>query len=153
MPETDLKPEERLHALLKHLAVLPLTRKPDSIPLSTPQIALLDWVARNPGIGVLEIAERLQVTPPTVSVAARRLVKAGWLEYQPDPHDRRAKNLFVTPKGEKIVAELLQHRSKMLQFFLSGLLPDEQKQLISLLERAIDQMEVKLKALDQNPAE
>ena len=120
-------------------------RKPDSLPLSPPQAAMLDWVAHSPGIGVQEIAKGIGVTPPTVSVAIRKLVRDGWIERRNDPDDRRARPLYLSDKGEEMIAQLHQHRAKMLQFFLSGLEPDEQEQLIDLLARAIQAMETKLR--------
>jgi MarR family transcriptional regulator for hemolysin len=134
-------PSERLNALLQKLTKLPVTRQPAFTPLSLPQTAMLDWVARSPGIGVQEIAKGIGVTPPTVSVAIRRLVRDGWLARRQDPDDRRARPLYLTEKGEEIVAQFNQHRTQMLQFFLSGLAPEEQEQLIDLLARAINRME------------
>ena len=129
--------------LLERIGDLPMMKPPEKSPLSMPQLAMLFWVARTPGCGVKDVAQGLHVTPPTVSVAVRRLVKDGWLEQRNDPHDRRARPLFLTPQGEGIIAALHAHRKKMIQAFLSGLSSTEQEQLVLLLDRAISALETK----------
>ncbi|MFC1997485.1 MarR family winged helix-turn-helix transcriptional regulator [Chloroflexota bacterium] len=136
-----LMPENRMLDLLKRMSKLPVMKPPSESPLSMPQVTMLNWVARSPGCGVRDIAQGLHVTPPTVSVGIRRLIKDGWLEQKEDPDDRRARPLFVTEKGKAFVAIIQQHRTQTIKLFLSGLSTGEQEQLISLLDRAISALE------------
>jgi DNA-binding MarR family transcriptional regulator len=136
--------ETRFINLLKHISTLPLIRLPEDIELSRPAVTVLLWISRSPGCGVLDIAKGLQLTPPTISVGIRRLEKAGWLERRNDPEDRRARPLFLTPKGEVIVAQVRVHRTQILGTFLSGLTQEEQEQLVHLLERGVNAMEAAL---------
>jgi DNA-binding MarR family transcriptional regulator len=108
-----------------------------------PQAMMVNWVARAPGCGVLDIAKGLNVTPPTISVGVRRLVKDGWLEQRMDPDDRRARPIFLTEKGDTFVETMKDHRSQLLRHFLSGLTDEEQEQLICLLDRAVSALEAK----------
>ena len=78
---------------------------------------------------------------PTVSVGVRRLIKDGWMEQRDDPNDGRARPLFLTEKGDAFVNSIRQHRTQTIKLFLSGLSTDEQEQLISLLDRAINALE------------
>ncbi len=135
------QPENQLVLLFKRMSDLPMMKPPSESPLSMPQVAMLNWVARSPGCGVRDIAAGLHVTPPTVSVGIRRLVEDGWLEQSNDPDDRRARPIFLTEKGTEWVAHFREHRTQMLRRFLSGLDNDEQEQLICLLERAISALE------------
>ena len=118
-----------------------MMKPPSESPLSMPQVTMLNWVARSPGCGVREIAQGLHVTPPTISVGVRRLIKDGWLEQKNDPDDRRSRPLFLTDKGEAFVDIIQQHRAQTIKSFLSGLSTNEQEQLISLLDRAINALE------------
>jgi DNA-binding MarR family transcriptional regulator len=138
----QMKPENRMLDLLKRMRKLPMMKPPSESPLSVPQVTMLNWVARSPGCGVGEIDQGLHVTPPTVSVGIRRLIKDGWLEQRDDPDDRRAHPLFLTDKGQAFVEIIQQHRIEMIRLFLSGLSPDEQQQLICLLDRAISALEI-----------
>ena len=139
--ETLMKPENRMLDLLKRMSKLPMMKPPSESPLSMPQVTMLNWVARSPGCGVREIAQGLHVTPPTISVGVRRLIKDGWLEQRNDPDDRRSRPLFLTDKGKAFVDIIQQHRAQTIKSFLSGLSTNEQEQLISLLDRAINALE------------
>ena len=136
-----MKPENQMLDLLKRLRKLPMMKPPSESPLSMPQVSMLNWVARSPGCGVRDIAQGLHVTPPTVSVGVRRLVRDGWLEQKNNPDDRRVRPLFLTDKGQAFVGIIHDHRSNMIKLFLSGLAENEQGQLILLLDRAISALE------------
>ncbi len=135
------QPENQMLALLKRMSDLPMMKPPSESPLSMPQVAMLNWVARSPGCGVRDLAKGLHVTPPTVSVGIRRLVRDGWLEQRSDPDDRRSRPIFLTEKGVELSETIREHRTQMLKLFLSGLAMDEQEQLIGLLDRAISALE------------
>ncbi len=135
------KPEIQVMKLLQRMSALPMMAPPKESPISMPQAALLNRVARFPGCGVLDIAKGLNLTPPTVSVGIRRLIKDGWLERRSDPHDRRARPLYLTAKGADFVSAMNDHSTKMLKLFLSGLSNEEQEQLIGLLDRAVSALE------------
>ncbi|MDF1513535.1 MAG: helix-turn-helix domain-containing protein, partial [Anaerolineae bacterium] len=51
--------------------------------ISLPQLTLLDWVAANPGSNLSDIAEGINLSPPTVSVGIRRLENVGVLQRVP----------------------------------------------------------------------
>jgi DNA-binding MarR family transcriptional regulator len=142
---TDKTPESQLQELLQRLQSLRLLRMPKDVELSPPMIALLAWVSQSPGCGVLELADELNVTPPTVSIGVRRLVRDGWLVQRRDPNDRRAKPLFLTKKSEALVAQFRSHQSKVLGLFLSGLSRPEQEQFLVLFEKAVGTMEETLR--------
>ena len=136
-----MKPENHMLDLLKRMSRLPVMKPPSESPLSIPQVAMLNWVARSPGCGVREIARGLHVTPPTISVGVRKLIKDGWLEQRNDPGDRRSRPLFLTEKGDAFVEIVQQHHTQTIKSFLSGLSSSEQEQLISLLDRAVSALE------------
>ncbi len=138
-------PEQQLLHLLRTMGELPIMRLPEDIQLSPPAVAILSWVSKTPGCGVLDIAKGLNVSAPTVSVGIRRLEKNGWLTRGSDPNDRRARPLFLTDKAKSLMTTIRSHRAEMLHFFLSGLGTQEQEQLLNLLEKAILKMKENLK--------
>ena len=135
------QPEDRMAEVLQRLSSIPLMQPPKESPLSLPQALILNWVAHFPGCGVLDIAKGLNVTPPTVSVGIRRLVKENWLKQSTDPNDRRTRPIYLTENGEAFVDNMHIYRSQMLKHFLSGLATEEQEQLICLLDRAVSALE------------
>ena len=133
---------DQLLALFDRLRKLGLDQNPlEESGVSVPQLALLDWVAACSGCGIQQIADGLDLTPPTVSVGVRRLEKAGVLERQPNPQDGRSIRLFLTPQGETLYRRAQDFRRGRVRRLLSGLTPQEQETLLDLWERALGAVE------------
>jgi len=138
-------PVDRFISLIKQISGLPLGQLPGDIDLSRSAIPLLMWVSRTPGCGVLDIAKGLQLSPPTISVGIHRLVKGGWLERRTDPADQRTRPLYLTSKGEALITRIKAHRTQMIKAFLAGLTPEEQQQLLDLMDKSVRAMEKSMK--------
>ncbi len=52
-----------------------------------------------------QVAERLGLSPATLTTLARGLLKRGWARSALDPHDRRAMLLRATPRGVRAFRE------------------------------------------------
>ena len=131
----------QLGALLQRLRSLRLMRMPPECELPPGLVAILYWVDRSPGCGVLDLAAGLGVTPPTVSVGVRRLVRDGWLERRQDPEDRRAKPLYTTSKSAALLAKLQEFHNRVMRLFLAQLSENEQGIFLRLFDQAIGGME------------
>ncbi|MEX1071389.1 MAG: MarR family transcriptional regulator [Anaerolineales bacterium] len=135
---------ERLLGLFSRLEGLGLRGAPlKRLDLSMQQFGLLMSVMRHPGIRVHEIAETLRVSTPTVSVAVRKLEKQGWLKRKPDPEDKRAAQLYLSRKAALLAQRAKSFRRKRINEFMNGLTSAEQDQLLTLLEKAISNLETK----------
>ncbi len=111
------------------------------VAISPAHLAMLEQIATFPGCGVQDIAGRLHISPPTVSVGVRQLEKSGWIVRQPHPRDRRAVQFFLTPTGEKVYQQAHAFHRRKFEQLLQGLTPAERDTLLSLLERAIQAAE------------
>jgi len=133
--------ENRLRELLERLRSLQLMRIPPNLVLSPTKIRLLYQVGHSPGLGILELAECLNIKGPSASVSARELVQSGWLQEQPHPDDGRAKRLYLTERSETLLQKIRRKHQEILNSFLSGLDDDEQTTFLDLLEKAVSNME------------
>ena len=61
-------------------------------------LRLIDTLGEQPQA---EVARRLMVTAPVVTRLASTLAEAGLVERRPDPGDRRAVLLWLTPRGRR----------------------------------------------------
>lgn len=111
--------------------------------LSLPQFGLMMCVLHKPGIQVHQVAEMLGVSTPTVSVAIRKLERDGWLRRKMNPADRRAARLFLSAKAEILAKQVGNRRRKYVNEFMEALTSAEQEQLLTLLEKAITNLEEK----------
>jgi len=129
---------QRFVELLEELRRLELARNPlRGIGISPPQFALLDRIARKPGATLGEIAAALGVTPPTISVALRRLEELKLVRKSRDPRDRRNIRVYLTAKGEALHREAAEFKRLRAERLLSPLPPAERAELVRLLEKAL----------------
>ena len=136
--KVDAMNAKRLLRLLRRLReVGPGQPPPDEVGISPAQLSLLEWVATSPKCSLQDLAEGLDLTPPTVSVGVRKLEDIDLLQRQPDPEDGRAWQFELTAAGEDLWERVQRYRRTKVQRLLAGLDEAEQATLLRLLERAI----------------
>jgi DNA-binding MarR family transcriptional regulator len=74
--------------------------------LTTAQLRVLFLVREGPGVTAGELAQRLSVTPPTISGIVDRLVKLGLVRREDDQSDRRLVRNMLTEGGEAACSKL-----------------------------------------------
>ena len=98
----------------------------------------LAWLARQPGLRQVELADHLDVEPITLCRIVDRLEEAGLVERRRDPDDRRAWRLHLTPKGEPLVGQLRELASQLAQEAFAGVTPAAVEALREALARVRD---------------
>lgn len=84
-----------------------------------------------------ELEVFFQLSHPTVSGLLNRLEKKEFLEFRPDPSDRRSKRIYLLPKGTECHERIIQNIQQIEQQIVTGF-SDEEKAIFSqLLNRAI----------------
>ena len=106
--------------------------------LSISQLNILALVHQAQGSRLQDIADGLNLSAPTVSVAVKRLETDGWLDRRSDPQDGRASCVYLTPKAKKVIDQAHKTQQMAIQAFLSGLTEKEQKQFINLFKKAMN---------------
>ena len=128
---------ERLIQLFERMGGAGLRNSPIAeLDLTFSQFAILACVGRMPESRVKEVAEKLTLTAPTVSVALKKMEEGGWIIRTSDPEDGRAVRVELSLKGIKVLKAMQEHRKSRIKRLLSALNKDEQGQLLSLLEKA-----------------
>lgn len=74
--------------------------------LTTAQLRVISLLRQSPGVTAGELANRLSVTPPTISGIVDRLVKLDLVRREDDRSDRRLVRNVLTEKGEAACARL-----------------------------------------------
>lgn len=82
-----------------------------------------------------ELAQRVDVGPSAMSQMLDRLERVGWLSREPDPRDARGRTVRLTPRGEEVVRAVEQEWIRRLAKPFARLEPDEQKQLLALMDK------------------
>jgi DNA-binding MarR family transcriptional regulator len=109
--------------------------------ISGPQYSLLRAVASLQGrqgasIGI--VAEHLHVTSTFVTAQSRMLAQRDFLKKREDTADRRISRLSLTPKGERLVDEIIDGVRPINDIFFGGLQTREFEALSAILEKLVD---------------
>lgn len=88
---------------------------------------------RQPGLRQVELAEILEMEPITLCRVIDRLEEIGLVERKPDPADRRAWRLEITPKAEPLIRKLKTVAAELTEQALSGMNNSEAEQFRSNL--------------------
>lgn len=83
-----------------------------STGLSMPQFSTLMRLYYRGGCGLSDITADLEVTAAAASQMVDRMVRDGYLARAEDPHDRRAKQITLTDRGRRLVAEGIAVRNR-----------------------------------------
>ena len=103
--------------------------------LTQAQWRALVHLSRNEGLNQVTLADLLDVQPITVARLIDKLVTAELVERRPDPNDRRALMLFLTPKATPLLERIWDIAEETYALVLAGLSPEERDELARMLTR------------------
>ncbi len=81
------------------------------------------------------IGQKIQLTSGSITSAIDRLEKQGWVVRQPDPMDRRARIVHLTPPGRAVIEPLFLQHTQAMETTAAPLTPGERETLIRLLKK------------------
>jgi DNA-binding MarR family transcriptional regulator len=126
---TYLSTRARQHERLMGLAGVPLDRA---------AVALLRQIADSEPLRPGELANRLGVEASHVTHTVQQLQKSGHVTRVPDPDDRRAQRIQLTPLGRDAIARIREAGARGMQLALSGWDPEDLRRLATLFHRMVD---------------
>jgi len=95
--------------------------------------AVLARLERFEGLKQNELADMLDLQPITLTRLLDGLADNGLIERRPDPNDRRAKRLFLTPAARPLLERLSVLGEELMGTALAGLDPSEIAMLLANL--------------------
>ena len=93
--------------------------------MSVPQFRGLNFVAKNGGCSIGDVAHFLGVTMPTASAMVDRMVRAGLVETRADAADRRRSPLHITGAGAAQLRRIRSGAHEDLTQALAACSPEE----------------------------
>ena len=110
--------------------------KKSRLNLSISEIHLIELIAKaGGGMTFSEIAERLKVTRPSVSVAVNSLVQKGYCEKRRREDDGRAVAVALTKAGRKVEAFHARCHRSMIREISDDLTENEKAELLRTMSR------------------
>lgn len=135
-----MKNERQLITLLKRLMDLGARQPPTArIGLSPTQVNIIDQIQEKGELSVNKLSAILDLSPPTVSVAVRKMEEKGFIVKSTDSFDGRVTNLELTEKAKNLYRKIEEYRLNKVRKLLSNLEPEEQKVFLLLLGKAVKQ--------------
>lgn len=136
MPQTDLTP--RIAAAYELQAAL-LEPELERAGISGPSFRLLLAVHAAKGrSSQAEIADRMGISPPTLSEAVADHVQRGLITQKESQADRRIKMLRLTDEGEKRLKPIRRAVQRVEQAMVAGMSDAEREAVANGLDKAID---------------
>jgi MarR family transcriptional regulator for hemolysin len=101
-------------------------------------ITRAQWVVlvrldRSEGLKQSELAEVLDLQPISLTRLLDKLCECGLIERRPDPVDRRAKRLFLTPAARPLIEKLGDLGEDLMATALAGVEPDSIERMVTQL--------------------
>ena len=106
--------------------------------LTLEQFWLLHQLRQNGPMTVGELSSVLGVTPGSVTIACKRLEKDGRVTRDRQVDDERIVRIALTPEAHTILEVWLAHRREVFAQFLERLEPDEQENVMHVIERVLE---------------
>ena len=97
------------------------------------QWAVLVRLERSEGLNQTELADVLDLQPITLTRLLDKLSDSGLIERRPDPSDRRAKRLFLTPAARPLLEQLAALGEETMTSTVAGIERERIEQMVSQL--------------------
>jgi DNA-binding MarR family transcriptional regulator len=141
---TEADAAEILRAITRISYLITRARRHDrvrtvaAVPLDRAAVMVLGQLAEAGPARPGELAARLGVEAPHITRQVQRLQQAGYADRVPDPGDRRAQLIQLTPAGRAAADRIRQAGTTGMQTALAHWPPQERHQLATLLHRMVD---------------
>lgn len=110
-------------------------RRANDFGVTRSQWRVLLWLGKEPGLKQVELAERMDIEPITLSRIVDRMEENGLVERQRDPGDRRAWRLALTDKAAPLLERLRDLAGDMATIAFDGLDEDALRVMQDILAR------------------
>ncbi len=106
--------------------------------ISCPQMVVLDYLSHHTRVPMAEVAKILSVKTSSASVLVDRLIREKMLKRERDDRDRRIVWISVTPKGRKVVGQILEQKRDTFKEIFRPLTAAERGQYLAVLNKVKD---------------
>ena len=119
--------------------------------ISRAQWVVLMRLDRSEGLKQSELAEVLDLQPISLTRLLDRLADTGLIERRPDPNDRRANRLYLTPAARPLLEQLVELGRDLMEDVLAGLDAKAHERLLSDLQLMKDNLRTAISRQSNQP--
>src|SRR4028119_1110504 len=92
-----------LFELMRESRPSPAIARMHALNVSFAHVRAMHMLAPDRTLAIKDLAEQLQLTPPSVTALTRRLVQTGLVRREPHPEDSRVSLLSLTGEGQALL--------------------------------------------------
>jgi DNA-binding MarR family transcriptional regulator len=111
----------------------------ERLGVTFPQLRILFYICRKPGVDIRGLAEELGISASAVSQQVDRLVGRQFVHRTDNPEDRRRVALALTEHGLELTEEVSRASQDRIAVLLSRLSKDEMADLQRVLQRLLNE--------------
>lgn len=112
----------------------------DELGLQRGQPHVLHILWDQEGLTQTQLADRVMISPPSMSHALQRLEEAGYVQRRPDPTDDRVQRVYLTQAGRDVKGPLEEGWRQVELRAFDGFSAEERETLQRLLVRVRDNL-------------
>ena len=105
------------------------------VGLEPRQFAILRFVSEDEGRSQQALGDALEIAPSRMVALIDELEERGLVERRPNPSDRRARALYVTKEGRRLLAAAMKRALAHEAQLCAPLTAEEREALIDMLQR------------------
>lgn len=109
-----------------------------TIGLTPALFAVLNYLRAHEGAIQQQIGAAMGIDPSTMVALVDELERAGLAKRRPQRHDRRAREVLITPKGRRALQRGRELAEQVENEVLRGLSTAERRRLVTLLRKAFE---------------
>lgn len=128
-----------LHQIL-HLSMHKAMQLLKEYDLKPGQAGILFVLHSNGELSQKEVAKKVGVTPPSITVAIKKMEKFGFIVRKVDVYDQRVIRLRLTDKGRAYVAQIEEVQGQMEEILFDNMSTEERIIIKRLLEQMRDNL-------------
>lgn len=118
-------PDLGLLGIVLHRVMKRAKSKYEEFDLNRSQASILFTLHQRSSMSQKELAESLNMTPPSITSAIRKMEQEGYIRRRQDESDQRVMRLALTEKGAACVENVKRVADEMHELIFRGMSPEE----------------------------
>lgn len=114
--------------------------------LTFAEVVILDQIINlKSDVTVSNLSESLNISKAAISKLVTSIEQKGYISKKEDIKDKRISHIIITPKGKEVVEKTFEHFKKMSRFISEKMGEDDLKQLVELLKKLYNVLDIEKK--------
>lgn len=122
--EKDLSIFIILHQIV-HMSKYQEIKKTEALGIKPGQAVILFMLGCKGGLSQKQLAQEIGITPPSMTVALRKMEESGFILREPDDEDQRVIRIRLSEKGKQYVDEIKSILEEMEELLYEGISSEE----------------------------